>query len=286
MADKKISALTGAATPLAGSEVLPIVQSGATVKVSVDNLTAGKTVNTQNIIATVADDAYALAGNATTGSVRVIPYVAGYAGSGIVTYSGGYAGYGPLTIDSSVIRFYTLGNERANIDATGNFNLGSGNVVIGTAGKGIDFSANTHAPGMTSELLTWYEEGVFTPTVFGTGTAGTGTYTFQVGSYVRIGKVVQFQASLAWSAHTGTGDFGGVGGLPFSSASTADNYSIPSIYVSDLALTASNTIQGFIGPSTATIALRQVPVGGGTASVIPFDTSVSALLITGSYIAA
>jgi hypothetical protein len=44
MADKKISALTAATTPLAGTEVLPIVQSGATVKVSVDNLTTGKAV--------------------------------------------------------------------------------------------------------------------------------------------------------------------------------------------------------------------------------------------------
>jgi len=44
MADKKISALTAATTPLAGTEVLPIVQGGATVKVSVDNLTTGKNV--------------------------------------------------------------------------------------------------------------------------------------------------------------------------------------------------------------------------------------------------
>jgi hypothetical protein len=33
MADTKISALTSATTPLAGTEVLPIVQSGTTVKV-------------------------------------------------------------------------------------------------------------------------------------------------------------------------------------------------------------------------------------------------------------
>lgn len=44
MADTKISQLTGATTPLAGTEVLPIVQGGATVKVSVDNLTTGKIV--------------------------------------------------------------------------------------------------------------------------------------------------------------------------------------------------------------------------------------------------
>ena len=38
MADKKISALTSATTPLAGTEVLPIVQSGSTVKVTVAGL--------------------------------------------------------------------------------------------------------------------------------------------------------------------------------------------------------------------------------------------------------
>lgn len=46
MADKKISALTGATTPLAGTEVLPIVQSGSTVKVAVSDLTLGRSVNT------------------------------------------------------------------------------------------------------------------------------------------------------------------------------------------------------------------------------------------------
>lgn len=45
MADAKISALTAATTPLAGSEVLPIVQSGTTKKVSVANLTAGRAVD-------------------------------------------------------------------------------------------------------------------------------------------------------------------------------------------------------------------------------------------------
>lgn len=38
MADKKISQLTAATTPLAGTEVLPIVQSGATVKVTNNDL--------------------------------------------------------------------------------------------------------------------------------------------------------------------------------------------------------------------------------------------------------
>lgn len=54
MADKKISALTGATTPLAGTEVLPIVQSGATVKVAVSDLTAGRAVSATQLTSTVA----------------------------------------------------------------------------------------------------------------------------------------------------------------------------------------------------------------------------------------
>jgi hypothetical protein len=45
MADKKISQLTAASTPLAGTEVLPIVQGGSTVKVAVSDLTAGRAVS-------------------------------------------------------------------------------------------------------------------------------------------------------------------------------------------------------------------------------------------------
>lgn len=52
MADLKISQLPAATTPLAGTEVLPIVQGGSTVKVSVDNLTTGKAVSASSVSAT------------------------------------------------------------------------------------------------------------------------------------------------------------------------------------------------------------------------------------------
>jgi hypothetical protein len=52
MADLKISQLPAASTPLAGTEVLPIVQSGSTVQVSVNNLTAGKAVSATSLTAT------------------------------------------------------------------------------------------------------------------------------------------------------------------------------------------------------------------------------------------
>jgi len=52
MADTKISALTASTTPLAGTEVLPIVQSGTTKQVSVANLTAGRAISATQLTLT------------------------------------------------------------------------------------------------------------------------------------------------------------------------------------------------------------------------------------------
>ena len=49
MADTKISALPTATVPLAGTEVLPIVQSSTTKQVSVANLTAGRAISASSI---------------------------------------------------------------------------------------------------------------------------------------------------------------------------------------------------------------------------------------------
>ena len=55
MADVKISALPASTTPLAGTEVLPIVQSGATVQVSVANLTTGRSFAASGMTLTSTD---------------------------------------------------------------------------------------------------------------------------------------------------------------------------------------------------------------------------------------
>ena len=211
MADKKISALTGATTPLAGTEVLPIVQGGSTVKVSVDNLTAGKAVSAASV-------------NVTTGDVTLAN------NKGVKGFlQDNSAAYNLISRDT---------NNRVVIDAEGfgtnigynaevvvrnnNLTVSFGNVIVGTAGKGIDFSANANAPGMTSEVLNWYEEGVFTLTDSGVKDAVLGTWTFVSGTYTRIGRQVTINATfsgtgLGFSANTGYYRWDG---LPFASAAT------------------------------------------------------------------
>lgn len=75
MADSKISNLPAATTPLAGTETLPIVQSGVTKKVSVANLTAGRAVSVASLSSSGAiagtTGAFSAAVTVTNANVRV-----------------------------------------------------------------------------------------------------------------------------------------------------------------------------------------------------------------------
>ena len=92
-------------------------------------------------------------------------------------------------------------------------------------GKGIDFSANSNAAGMTSEVLNDYEEGTWTPVWESTGTLPTLTYSVQSGYYVKIGRVVHFWGRIymgGWGGGGGSGNIR-VGGLPFASNSDSNH---------------------------------------------------------------
>jgi len=130
--------------------------------------------------------------------------------------AGGIRGVKENTTDgnyASALIFYTRPNGSGVTEAA-RFNS-SGNLAF-PSGQGIDFSANSNAAGMTSELLDDYEEGTFTPTF----TAGTvsGGYTRQVGEYTKVGRLVTFTLTI-----DGDGNLQGaaqaieIGGLPFTS---------------------------------------------------------------------
>lgn len=65
MADTKISALPAATTPLAGTEVLPVVQSSTTKKVSVSDLTTGRAVSAASLTLTSSPLAVTSGGSGT-----------------------------------------------------------------------------------------------------------------------------------------------------------------------------------------------------------------------------
>lgn len=72
-----------------------------------------------------------------------------------------------------------------------------GNLVIGTSGKGVDFSADSHTAGMTSELFDDYEEGTHTATI----TPGTsGSVSLLAGNtklaYTKVGRLVTVTGNI------------------------------------------------------------------------------------------
>jgi hypothetical protein len=101
---------------------------------------------------------------------------------------------------------------------TGDVQMSTGNLVVGTDGKGIDFAIT---PGTgTSELLDDYEEGTWTPVVTN-AIAGTLTSYDSAGYYTKIGRtVVAF--GVIKITNVGTATTGLVfTGYPFASANFA-----------------------------------------------------------------
>lgn len=184
MADKKISALTSASTPLAGTEVLPIVQAGATVKVAVSDLTAGRAISATQIT------------------------------------------------------------------------LSTGNVIVGTSGKGIDFSVNPNPAGMTSELLADYEEGTWTPNQ-GAAVTVVGAFSSS-GTYTKVGRLVTIVGTMSGATTIAVG--------------------APNIITSNLPFTAANNTPAGITSGVSS---------GGSALVIGTSTqlySVTSFIASGNSI--
>ena len=134
MADKKISQLSTAATPLAGTESVPLVQSGSTLRATVSELTAGRQVSAAGVAVTgttvPANGVYLPAANTvgistnSTNAVRV--------------ESNGNVGISAGNAPTQVLSLYRAGSTQTVMSA-GNGNTGLSGTLFGvdTAGNAI-----------------------------------------------------------------------------------------------------------------------------------------------------
>mgnify|MGYP003312608532 CR=1 FL=1 len=98
---------------------------------------------------------------------------------------------------------------------SGNTTLKTGNLVIGTSGRGIDFSATANYGTSTpAELLDDYEEGQFTPD----WSINSGSFNRLTtrGEYCKVGRVVHCMFSISTNGSTNPSGTVTITGFPFS----------------------------------------------------------------------
>jgi len=345
MADTKISALPASTTPLAGTEVLPIVQSSSTKQVSVANLTAGRSFDALGMTLTSTDAGAAAApllelyrdsatpaasdtlgeiefnGEDSAGNKQAYGLIHASILSPTTTAEQGQLHFetataGALTEkmiigttnlvineigavfnvriegDTDANLFYTdATNDKVGVgtaspseklDVVGKIKV-SDNIVIGTSGKGIDFSITSHPAGMTSELLNDYEEGTFTPVILFGGGNTSMTYGQQVGRYTKVGNRVYVNIYIYPSNKGSSTGAVTISGLPFTSNATSGNIAALSVWLTTFTFGVSINPTARIVPSATSVQMYFMNTG--TAATMA-DTQVnvsSEFVVTGFY---
>jgi len=159
------------------------------------------------------------------------------------TYSAGTAnGVAYLNGSKVLTSGSALTFDGTNLTTTGNF-------IPSTAAKGINFTANTAAAGMTSQLLNWYEQGTWTPVVTASvGTLGTSTVTYA--TYTRIGRQVFITYDFTINSNGSGSSSIKVSGLPFVSSGRGNGVGF------EAAVVGFATVQQTVGGTSYFLILK------------------------------
>ena len=255
---------------------------------------------------TDGNNAVTLAGPASGADVTLkLPTAAGSAGQYLKTDgSNGQLSFAtvasPVTAlnNATANELVTVGSTTTELDAEANLTfdgtnltLGTGNLIVGTSGNGIDFSATSDSGGMVNELLDDYEEGTFTPTITKlSGTAVGITYDYQLGNYTKIGNVVRFHLLVSTDAFTANGaDTIVIGGLPYTCLSGDAGWCPQHVFCSDTDIPIHTTL---VGAATTYLYLYRwnSEAAGTISSIVATDLTTGTnanknyIRITGSYV--
>ena len=142
-----------------------------------------------------------------------------------ITNSGTSTGFGPTLTGSTNNQVVTVtganaitGETNLTFDGT-DLTLGTGNIVFGTAAKGVYLGVTS---ATAANLLDDYEEGNWTPSYYGLGGTTPPTYSVQSGKYTKVGRSVTLTGTLTITAHNATGNMN-LSGFPFNVGGSSDN---------------------------------------------------------------
>ena len=114
--------------------------------------------------------------------------------------------------------FHQNGSEKFRIKGDGDVEIKDGNLIIETAGHGINF----HPHSGTDNLLDDYEEGTWTP-AYGSSSVTASSYVNTGGHYTKIGRLVTFTGTIRMDSSTVNSNPLTLGGFPFTNANNATN---------------------------------------------------------------
>jgi hypothetical protein len=248
MADKKISQLTAATTPLAGTEVVPIVQSSSTVKVPVDDLTVKN-----------------LRSNATTGILQV-------AGPGAGTTRVMTTPNANFTAARTDAAQTFTGAQTFSADATFNgvrIGLGAGsvadNVVVGTDASPFITTGPRNVSmgwrggyGLTSgsdNILIGYAAGYAVTT--GTQNTAVGADALQTASTTSQNTAVGYRALFVTTGAQSTA----VGGRALAAATAGTNTAVGYEAGDTITTGTGNVYVGFGADASANNVTNEIVVG-------------------------
>jgi hypothetical protein len=249
-------AVTSSANTFYGNQTIT-----GSLNVGAGNITVLRSVGGAAVIvestATSGEATLTLTGKNSSGTVR----------SSILKYDNadvlrlGSASPIPIQFETNDVARISIASGISSGD--GSVTINTGNLIMGTSGKGIDFSATSNGSGTTtSELLNDYEEGEWTPT-FTTGTSGTITVDTvnTKARYTKIGRQVTVAGSFyVTSVSSPVGEWR-IQGLPFTSNTGASLRSAVSVFADGLETTATTSIVGYVDPNVTYITLYKYAAG-------------------------
>ena len=248
MADVKISGLPASTVPLAGTEVLPIVQGGATKQVSIANVTAGRDVTALSVTSTSITDSALTSGRVTyAGTAGLLQDDADFTFngttvtmandasiSGLTVGKGGGAVATNTAVGSNCLAANSSGagyNASFGLNALGSFNT-TGNtnnsafgasslasVVTGTDNTGIGAGAGSSATGSFNTAV-GSKSFSYTPGGSGSYNTSVGALALYSNTTASYNTAVGYQAGYSNTVGTGNTFFGY--GAGYGSNHTAD----------------------------------------------------------------
>jgi hypothetical protein len=231
MADLKISGLPASSVPLAGTEVLPIVQSSATKKVAVSDLTAGRAVSALSLALTNALPTTSGGTGLASFTANALIYASNtstLATSADFTYDGTNVSQSK---NSATPINYTINNNNAGTSAGGRYQFSYGGIVVGWVANKFD-GGDFNNDYVASQNHYFFTSNTSPTRRFVIG--NNGNVTVDTGNLVigTSGKGVSLPGGITWTSGAGSPE--GVVTAPVGSLySRSDGGLLTSLYVKE-----------------------------------------------------